>query len=204
MRLGTKPDRSSAVSPATGRRRAAAWGWPMLLGISLVVLGALCILGSGVTGMASVLFFGGVLVAAGAIEIVESFRERRQGPYLLFLLGGIFSVIVGGLFIVRPMVGLSALTFLAGAYFVLSGLFRGITSLMDRYASWAWDLFYAVVAIFLGITIFRAWPISSLWVLGTLVGVEIIMRGASVIGAALAVRRALVRPPPGQTSLPQA
>jgi uncharacterized membrane protein HdeD (DUF308 family) len=202
MSLETTPDRSHLVSPATGRRRAAAWGWPMLLGVLMVAIGALAIVGSGVTGLASVLFFGGVLIAAGAIEIVESIRERRQGPYLLFLLGGIFSVIVGVLFLLRPLAGLGALTFLAGAYFLVSGLFRGITSLMDRYASWGWDLFYGVVAILLGITVFRAWPISSLWVLGTLVGVEIILRGASIIGAALAVRRSLLGPA-GRTALPR-
>jgi uncharacterized membrane protein HdeD (DUF308 family) len=95
------------------------------------------------------------------------------------------------LVLARPDVGLVALTLLLAGYFFASGLFRGITSIMDRYAGWGWDFAFGIVSVVLGAIIFIQLPYSSMYALGIVVGVQILSRGISIMAAALMVRRAV-------------
>lgn len=183
------------VRRASGRATAAAWGVPFVMGLLLTLLGVVALGAATVTGLASIVLYGLLLLASGVLEIVYAFRVRREGNFLLYFLAGVLSVIVGGLFLAQPGVGLASVTLLLAGFFFANGFFRGLTSVLDRYSNWGWDLLYGVVSVALGVVIFAQWPISALWVVGTLVGVEIIVRGVSLIAASLAARRVL-RPVP--------
>ena len=183
-----------ANDPMTGNRgrtSAGAWGGPFVLGLLMTLVGVVCLIAAGAAGVASVIFFGSLMVAAGVFEVVSAFRFRHSGRFLLLLLGGLFAVAVGALLLFRPLVGLASLTLLLAGYLLASGLLHGVTAVMDRYAGWGWDLFYAVVAVFLGITFFAGWPVSSLWVVGVVIGAEIAARGIAVMAGSLQLRRVL-------------
>ena len=65
---------------------------------------------------------------------------------------------------------------------------HAITAIADRYPRWGIDFLYGVVAVALGVYIVASWPISSFWVLGTVVGIEIIARGVALVSASWALR----------------
>jgi uncharacterized membrane protein HdeD (DUF308 family) len=176
----------SAVAP---RAVSTAWGMPFFLGLAVAVLGFICFIFAGITGVASVIFFGALLAVAGVVEIADAFRDRRRGSLTLPLLSGLLSLVVGVLLLARPLVGLAAAGLLLAGYLFATGLFRGITSLVDRYAQWGWDFLYGVLAVILGVVLFSNWPLSSLWLLGALIGIEMMARGVSIMGSALVVRR---------------
>lgn len=178
----------------TDRLYSRAWGIPFVLGLLLFALGIVAAVASGITGVASVMLFGGFLVAAGVIELVGAFRTWRAGggTRWLLLMGGIFALLVGVFYLFRPVAGLSVLTLLLGAYFMVTGLFNAVTTLFDRYHGWGWDLAHGLIALVLGIAIFRSWPTSSLMIIGLFVGLEIAMRGATLMAASLAGRRLLM------------
>jgi uncharacterized membrane protein HdeD (DUF308 family) len=111
----------------------------------------------------------------------------------MFLLGGLLSIVVGALVLMRPDVGLVSLTLLMAGFFFTRGLFRGITAVMDRYSGWGWDFVYGLVSVALGVIIFAQLPYSTLWALGIVVGVEILSRGISIMAAALMARSAMRR-----------
>ena len=177
----------------TTRAKASLWGGPFLFGLLLALLGLVALAAAGFTSLATVFTIGIVLVVAGLFEVFGAFgaRRERSGSFLLLLLSGVLSVVVGMAFVFRPVAGLATLGLLLAAWFFATGLFRGVTSLMDRYPGWGWDLFYAVVAIALGLMIVAQWPLSAFWIVGTLVGVEIFMRGLSTMAVALQMRRGL-------------
>jgi uncharacterized membrane protein HdeD (DUF308 family) len=79
---------------------------------------------------------------------------------------------------------------LAG-YFFASGLFHAITSVMDRYARWGWDFVYGAISLFLGVVVMSEWPVSAVWLVGTLVGLGILFRGVALMAGSLTLRRAL-------------
>lgn len=86
-----------------------------------------------VTGVVSAVFLGIALGAAGVVEIIGAFKHRRDRAAVMPALSGILSVVVGVLFVTRPLVGVAALGLLVAAHFFATGLFRGIVSLADRY-----------------------------------------------------------------------
>lgn len=181
---------------ARGRSEAfsAAWGGPFVVGLLMAVVGLLAFFSSVLTSFVTVLFLGVLLVLAGLFEIVHAFRVWHEGRPLRFLLGGLLSIVVGFLYLVHPAAGLQALALLLAGYFFVSGLFRGITAVADRYPHWGWDFVYGISAVILGIIILGEWPLSALWVVGALVGLEIFFRGIALMGGSLAVRQALHAP----------
>src|SRR5690606_6796612 len=82
----------------------------------------------------------------------------------------------------------ASLTLLIAGFLFASGLFRGITSIADRYPRWGWDFAYAIVAVVLGIYILGQFPLSALWVLGAIVGAEIVEGVMALVSAAWMLR----------------
>ncbi len=107
---------------------------------------------------------------------------------LTYVLAGLLALVVGGLFVFRPVASLASVTLLIAGYFFASGLFRGLTSVMDRYLGWGWDFAYGILTVALGIYVTAAWPLSSFVVLGTIVAIEIIARGITLMAASWVLR----------------
>jgi len=96
---------------------------------------------------------------------------------------------VGAAMIFRPAVGVAGSGLLIAGWLFATGLFRGVTALMDRYRYWGWDLFYGLVSILLGAWIISSMPTSAMWLLGTVVSIELMTRGVAIMGASRALRR---------------
>lgn len=167
------------------------WGGPVVLGILMILVGVMAISAAAITGLAAIIVIGAALGIAGFVEIIHGLGKGHKAYRPLRLLGGLLSLVVGVLFVLRPMAGLSTLTLLLAAYFFASGLFHSVTSLMDRYPNWGWDLAYGIAALVLGVIVVAGWPISALWVVGTLVGIEILMRGIVLTAVGFEVRRGI-------------
>ena len=70
-------------------------GWFMALGILLIVAGSLAIIYDVAATILSVLFFGWLLIIAGAVEAVQAFWQPRWGGLFLHLVVGILALVVG-------------------------------------------------------------------------------------------------------------
>ncbi len=170
-------------------RRQSFWAMPFVLGLLMAVLGVFAIASAPATGFLSIIVLGALLVVGGVIEVIHALTHREQGNRLLYLLGGILSAAVGVLLIARTGIGLAALTLMLAGYFVVNGLFHAIASIVDRYPRWGWDFVLGLVSILLGFIVFSQWPVSSLWLVGTLVGIELLFRGSALMGTAIALRQ---------------
>jgi len=169
------------------RSESAGWGGAFLLGILWTVLGVLCVGSTALASLAAVFYVGALLAIAGVLGIGFGFRGGGAGVVLL----GVMSLVVGILLFIHPGTGMTALTLLLIGYFLVAGTFRAITSLIDRYEGWGWDFTYGLCAIAIGIIAARAWPISTFWLLGILVGAELITRGLALMAGAVTARHAV-------------
>lgn len=194
-------DRRSREAPPPGTQRG--WGIPLVLGILTVIAGGIALFASVLTSIVSVLFLGITLIVAGMFEMISAFRLRHREPFAVYFLVGLLSLVLGVLFLVRPLVGLGTLTFVIAGFFFASGLFRAVTSISARYPHWGWDLLYGIVAIALGVYIVATWPLSALWLLGTVVAIDIIVRGATLIAASWIVREIEHEPYPPFAPTPE-
>jgi uncharacterized membrane protein HdeD (DUF308 family) len=165
------------------------WVVCVVLGFASVVLGTVALGASGIVTLASVLFFGWLLVIGGAVQAVHAFWFRRWGGFFRHLLGGVLGIVVGGLMVAHPVAGAESLTLLLAAFFVVGGVFRIMTAVAIRFPSWGWTLMSGAVTLLLGIVIWRQWPISALWVIGTFVGIDLIFDGWSLVMLGMRVRQ---------------
>ncbi len=178
----------TATTGIQTRDQTRSWGVSMTIGILLIIGGMFALFASVLTSIVSILYVGAMLLIAGVLEIISAFRVRHTGPFLVYLLAGLLALVVGGLLLYRPVASLASITLLIVGYLFASGLFRGITSIVERYPRWGWDLAYSVLVVALGCYIIASWPLSSFWVIGTLVAAEIIARGLTLVVASWGLR----------------
>jgi uncharacterized membrane protein HdeD (DUF308 family) len=164
--------------------------WFSVLGVGLILLGIAALAASALTTMISVLFLGWLLVIGGVVRVVHAFWARPWGGVFAHLVAGVLSLVVGLLFLTRPIIAELALTLLVALLFVVGGLFRVNIALLWRFPAWGWVVYDGVLSLVLGFVIWIAWPESALWVIGVLVGIDLLFKGWSCLMFALAARTA--------------
>ncbi len=164
------------------------WGWLLALGIISIILGILALGSSAFFTIASMIFFGWILLIMGVLELVYSFWQRHWGGFFLHLLNGILAGVVGVILIGNPAASALFLTLMLAMFFMAAGLFRIITSLAMRFPSWGWRLFNGSITLLLGILLWAQWPLSGLWAIGMFIGVDLIFSGWASVMLALAAR----------------
>jgi len=186
---------SSPLSSSTGVRThefhslSDQWWCFLLLGIALVVLGSICIVEPLVPSMASVVFLGFLLIAAGIIQIVSSFWAGKWSGLLLHILVGVLYVVVGYMVVDAPVISMVVLTKFIAIFLIVSGVFRIVSALMTRFHDWGWVLLSGVVSLILGLIINRQLPEATLVIIGLFIGIELIFNGWAWIMLGLGLRR---------------
>src|SRR5262245_36432654 len=114
------------------------WGWYLVLGIALIVLGIVALTYSLVTTVVSVMILGWVLIFSGIAQAVQAFKMIGSGGAFLHLLGGILEVVVGVIAVLYPLQSALALTLILAIYLLVGGLFRLFAALMIAFPGWGW------------------------------------------------------------------
>jgi uncharacterized membrane protein HdeD (DUF308 family) len=168
----------------------AKWGWIVALGVIYVIVG-LVALGSVITATAaSVLVVGIMMVIAGVAEVINAFQIKTWGKFLLWLGLGALYILAGFVTFENPLLAAALLTLLLGASLFVSGIMRIILGFsMKEGTPWIWVVLSGVVTLVLGLMILARWPVSSLYVLGLFLGIDLVFAGASWIGIGLGLKK---------------
>jgi uncharacterized membrane protein HdeD (DUF308 family) len=157
-------------------------GLLIFLGILTVIFGVLAIASPFITGVAVAIFVGSMLILTGIAQLVHAFKARMWGVGFWGSVIGLLSIAAGLYMMIRPGVGLVALTMLLTIYFLVDGVSEIIAAFrLKPDLGWGWLLFNGIIAVLLGIFIWRQWPASGAWAIGILVGVHILMSGWTMI-----------------------
>ncbi|HEY7299278.1 MAG TPA: HdeD family acid-resistance protein [Xanthobacteraceae bacterium] len=168
----------------------AKWGWIVTLGVIYVIVGIIA-LGSIVAATAASVFVVGIMmVIAGAVEVVNAFQMKTWGKFLFWAALGVLYIIAGFVAFENPLLTAAVLTLLLGAALVASGIVRIILAFsMQQGTPWIWVVLSGIVTLLVGLIILAHWPVSSLFVLGIFLGVDLVFAGASWIGIGLGLRK---------------
>ena len=163
-----------------------------MLGVVQIIVGILALASPLVTGVGIVMLIGIVILVAGIVRLFGAFKCGSFGSGVLALLGGLVAIVVGGYLLSRPGAGLATITWILALYFVISGVGELIVGFgMKPIKGWGWTVFSGAVGLVLGIMIWRQWPMSGAWLVGTLVGIYFIMGGWGMMGVASAAKAAI-------------
>ncbi len=172
----------------TAYETGSGWGTPMVIGILMIIGGMFALYASALTSFVTVLYIGAMLVVVGVIQIASAIRMRHHQPFLVYFLAGVLALVVGVLFMARPVAGLQSVSFLIAGFLFATDLFHAIVAITDRYPRWGWDLAYSAITIALAIYLLSNLGVASVFLLGTIVSIEIIARGIALCAASWVVR----------------
>lgn len=165
-------------------------GWSVFAGVLIIALGIFLVAYPFLTAAVTVLMLGIVLLAAGVVEFVLALRFKSAGDFFLKLFSSIIYGITGFILMTRPLTGVAVLTLFVGSLFLVQGVILGVLAFRAEKGTRGWLLLDAAVTLILSFLILGQWPVSSVWAIGTLVGIAVIMRGVTRIATSLAIRRA--------------
>jgi uncharacterized membrane protein HdeD (DUF308 family) len=167
------------------------WGWIVALGVVYVIAGFIALGSVAMATVVSVWIVGVMMIIAGVTEVISAFQIKNWGRFLLWALLGVLYVIAGFVTFENPLLAAAILTLILGVSLVASGVVRIILAFsMKRETPWLLVLLSAVITLLLGLLILAHWPVSSLYILGIFLGIDLIMAGAGWIGLGLGLRRA--------------
>jgi uncharacterized membrane protein HdeD (DUF308 family) len=165
------------------------WGWFLVLGIALIVLGTLALGAPWIVTMATMIWFGWMLLIGAIFEVVSGIQTRQWGGFFLHLAAGLLFGMLGLLMVRHPVEMSATFTLLLAAYFLASGMFRAIAGAVTPMPHRGWVILSGVINVVLGIMIWNSWPSSALWFIGMCVGIDLIFHGLSWVMLAFAARR---------------
>jgi uncharacterized membrane protein HdeD (DUF308 family) len=167
-------------------RLRGKWAAIAAFGVLLVVLGVAALVFSLVATIATVTLNGVLFLIAGGAEIGIGMHSREWGRFLLWVIGGLIYIAAGILCIVNPILASVVLTLFLGAGLIAAGAVRAFLAFQlpaDHPRSLI--LVAAAVSILLGLMIVSHWPLDSVYVLGTLLGVDLLFHGVGWVSFSL-------------------
>lgn len=180
-------DRHHQVGVVTDARRGS--GWMVAIGVISIVLGIAALVFPWWATLGVELVFGFFLLLVGVLELVRVSFDRAAGSIALSVIFGILAIVAGGLLLTYPLQGMFTLTLVLTFFFLLGGIFKTTAALTLRPApAWGWLLTSGIISIILGVVVLIALPESAFWLLGVLLGIDLIFLGASQIAFATTIR----------------
>jgi uncharacterized membrane protein HdeD (DUF308 family) len=189
--IGSTPVTGSDISAALRRSIHDHWGLFLAEGIILVVLGLAAMAIPLFAGLATTIFLGWLFLIAGLVGLVATIRARQAPGFWWSLLSACAALFAGFVLVVHPLQGLMTLTFVLTAYFIADGVFVIVLALSHRKdlsGKWEWMLVNGLVDLLLAALIISGMPGSFVWVLGLLIGIDLLFGGVSLIAMALDAR----------------
>jgi uncharacterized membrane protein HdeD (DUF308 family) len=153
----------------------------VITGIIMLVCGFVAVVSPFIAGLSVTIIVGAMLLVSGASQCLLAFQAGAFSQGLLIFIMGALTAVVGGYMIGQPVSGLAAITIFLAAYFIVTGIFELIGALQIRGADgWGWMLFNGIITLALGVMIWRQFPVSGAWAIGTLFGIKMVFGGLAL------------------------
>jgi len=167
------------------------WGWMVAFGLLLTLAGFIA-LGSVVAStLATVLVVGAAMLVSGVVEVAHGFAMRSWRNFFLWLAIGALYIVAGVGAIENPLLAAGVFTLMIGVSLIASGFVRGYLAFqLPENAPRIAIAISGLLSLLLGAVIIAQWPVSSLWVIGAFLGVDLFFAGMSWVGVGISLKNA--------------
>ena len=173
----------SASVAGTGKGNMI-WGILMLI-CAFVAIGIPFASGIGVA-----IVIGWLLLISAVWHLLFGVRAGGVGGVLWQILLAIVYGAAGLMILLYPLAGLAWLTLVLATFLLIEAALEFVLYFnIRRRVNAAWVLVDAIITLLLGILIWARWPFSSVWAIGTLIGVSLIFSGISRLMLSSALSR---------------
>jgi len=169
-------------------------GWAIFMGIVTAALGVFLVLYPLITATLTTVLLAWALILVGLFQLIFALHSQKVGQFFWRVLSSLLYGVCGIMLALHPLAGVEALTVTLGALLLIQSVLQIVTAFRLRpLGGWGWFLFDAAVALLLGVLILAKWPSSSVWAIGTLVGISVFVSGIARIMVAAKIRRGATR-----------
>lgn len=165
------------IPAATSESADPSWWTALLVGIVFIVAGIIVLGDVVLATVISAFLIGVLLIIAGISEVFQAFSAQYWRGFFLRALIGILYIICGLMLVSDPARASVTLTLIFALALIGSGLVR----IVQSFQYWQWYgvllLLSGIVGVAAGLVILSNWPLSGLWVLGLVVGVDLVLHG---------------------------
>jgi uncharacterized membrane protein HdeD (DUF308 family) len=179
-------DASTGCSSIPGK----SIGWSIALSLFLILAGLLAILLPPIMGLGVTLFIGWLLLLSGITHFIFAWKSHSASAILWEVLVGLVYLFAGGYLILHPLAGLLSLTLFLAIYLCIEGIFEIILAFRLTRSGRFWMILEGIITLVVAVMIWNTWPFSTIWAIGTLVGISMLFSGISRLMFSLACRRA--------------
>lgn len=167
-----------------------AWRPLLIVGGILSMLGVLAIAFPFATGIGVEIALGALFIVGGIAQGVHAFGTRGWTGFLGEAALGALYLVAGLAILSNPVLGLTTLTLLMGAFFLADGLIELYMGLRVRpETNWVGLMVSGVLSLALAGLILVGWPATAAWAIGLLVGVNLLTTGIALAAVAMGARR---------------
>ena len=164
--------------------------WYLIEGVLLVVAGILAVIYPVISSVAVIVLLGWLLIISGALQGLSLIGAGHVPHFWLQLISVILAVLIGMLFLREPEQGLVTITLLLIVFFMIEGISKVVFALTIRpFPNWLWVLASGLVGIFLSLILWASLPVTAVWLIGLLLGFQLISVGAAIGYLAWQVRQ---------------
>ena len=185
----------ATANPVQGLRGPAGTakkitGWYIGFAVLFIILGIVSIAEPMMAAVAVVLLVGWLLIFGGAAHLISAFGAGGAGRVIWQVLIGIVYLVGGFYFLTNPLLSVGTLTLVLAGIILAEGVLEIIAYFKTRSSGASvWLLINGLITLFLGGLIWRHWPSSSVWAIGTLLGVNLLMTGFTRLMFGMAARK---------------
>jgi len=168
------------MSTATQATPSQTYKSSILLAVVLIVFGMLAIASPMYASVGVVRVLAWLLLFDGVVQLVYAFRSQGVGNIIWKIVVSVLYIAAGLYLLTHPLLAVAGLTLMLGIFFLFEGISDVFAYLFGpKTGGSKWLLLHAVVTMLLGVVIWSRWPYSSFWVIGTLVGISMVVTGVT-------------------------
>jgi uncharacterized membrane protein HdeD (DUF308 family) len=167
------------------------WVLYLVEGIILLILGLAAIMLPPIATIAIEIVVGWVLLVSGLVGLISSLRMRSAPGFWWSLLSAALGIVAGIILLEWPLSGVLSLTFVLIAFFLIEGaasIMYALEHRRERSVRWGWLLASGIVDLLLAGIVFVGLPGTAAWIIGLLVGINMVFGGVALIAMALHAR----------------
>lgn len=164
--------------------------WYLVQGVILLIAGVLAVLYPAISSVAVINLLGWLLIISGLAQAIGLIGAGQVPHFWLQLISVALAVLIGLLFLRDPAQSLLTLTLLLIVFFMIEGISKVVFALTIRPLP-NWGLVFAsgLAGIVLSVLLWSMLPVTAIWLIGLLLGVQLISVGGAISYLAWQIRR---------------
>jgi uncharacterized membrane protein HdeD (DUF308 family) len=164
-------------------------GWSIFMGVLTAVVGLVMIAYPFATATVTAAFLGWALLIASFAQLMFAFSSQTAGNFFAKLLLAVLYGIAGLALAGFPIAGAVSLTAVLGALLITEAIFEMVIAFsVPAGEGRGWFVLSSLTSLLAGVMILAAWPSSTTWAIGTLVGVAVLINGITRVVVSSQIR----------------